>query len=321
MIVLLPLSSFGVARRQPEDQHRPASRSSQARAAETHRRRARNHAGEVVGENVGVDDSYAMLKSQGFAWIVGDFETLERAFGLARALIDKRSAEDGFASLSVIGDFVIPPRDGQKSRDFQTLHFDFGLPLDPKVEQDVARYTALHIPASIAHVSASTRLVPLTALLNQRTWPARPELVEGLISYGRTYGAWDDAGGYFEGSLARLVEAAAGASPVLPSVKLVSDFLCGLEFDSLAAELAFFGRHGLPLEELEICVALRPGELLIFDNLALAHGRRGARQPGELHQRVFGHKGLSPTAQLEVRDRVLNAFSTGQRAASLASMP
>jgi hypothetical protein len=62
-------------------------------------------------------------------------------------VIEADCSEDGLGPLSIIGDFVLPPLEGPKSRDFQTLHFDFGLPLDPKVNQDVARYTALYIPA------------------------------------------------------------------------------------------------------------------------------------------------------------------------------
>jgi hypothetical protein len=53
---------------------------------------------------------------------------------------------------------------------------------------------------------------------------------------------------------------------------------------------------------------LRPGDLLVFDNLRLAHGRSGTRQPGELRQRVFGYKNLSAAGQLELWDRVLGAF-------------
>jgi hypothetical protein len=53
-----------------------------------------------------------------------------------------------------------------------------------------------------------------------------------------------------------------------------------------------------------------PGELLLFDNLALAHGRRGPRRPGELHQRVYGHQGLSRDAQCGLRGRLLDAFDT-----------
>jgi hypothetical protein len=262
---------------------------------------------EAVRDNGGVDDRVAALSDPGFAWIRGDFSTCEEAFDTARALI-MRCAVEGLASLAVIGDFVIPPLDGRETRDFQTLHFDFGVPIDPKVEQDVARYSALHVPRAPGSVSAVTRLVPLVALLRQRDWPARAELTRGLIAYGRTHGAWDDARGYVEGSLARVIEAAAASTPLLPSVKADPHFLCGMEFDSLRSELAFFERHRLQVEDVQIEVALQPGELLVFDNLALAHGRRGIRRPGELRQRVFGHQRLSPAGQCELRDRVLSAF-------------
>jgi len=198
----------------------------------------------------------------------------------------------------------------RSTREFQTLHFDFGLPLDPKLDHDVARYTALHIPSGVGSVSAVTRLVPLAELLSQRRWPPFTELLGGLIAYGQTHGAWDDARGYVEGSLARVVEGAAASSPRLPSVKSDPGFLCGTEFDSLRSELAFFERHGLSINEVEVEVDLEPGQLLVFDNLSLAHGRRGTRRPGELHQRVYGHQRLSPTAQCELRDRVVGAFDT-----------
>jgi hypothetical protein len=149
---------------------------------------------------------------------------------------------------------------------------------------------------------AQTRLVSLAGLLGQRAWPAHEQLVARLIAYGRTHGAWDDADGYSEGSLARIVEAAAGLVPTLPSVKVDPGFLCGLEFDTLSAELAFFQLHGLDVEGAATSVQLAPGGLLIFDNLAVAHGRRGVRQPGELHQQVIGRRGLSPTAQVAIRD-------------------
>lgn len=253
-------------------------------------------------------DCYAALSQRGFAR-VGGLVSTEDAFGVARELVDEHCVAEGSPPLEVVGDFVLPPYDGRATRDFQTLHFDFGLPLDPKVDQDVGRYTALYIPVGVKEVSAHTRLVPLGALLGQRTWPAGPELVQGLVSYGRTHGALDDAAGYVEGSLARLVEAAADGSPLLPSVKADPGFLCGLEFDSLQAELAFFERHGLEVEAVQVEVALGPGELLVFDNLALVHGRRGIRRPGELRQRVFGYERLSPAAQCRLRDRVLGAFS------------
>jgi hypothetical protein len=264
-----------------------------------------------VSKNVRVDDCCPSLSERGFVRI-GDLASPDDAFALAGGVVERCCAAEGLGLLEVIGDFILPPHEGQETRDFQTLHFDFGLPLDPRVDWDVARYTALYISAGAEKVSAVTRLVPLAALLAQRTWPCGPELVRRLAGYGRTHGAWDDASGYVEGSLARLVEAAAGIAPLLPSVKADPAFLCGTEFNSLRAELEFFERHHLDVTAVQVEIALQPGELLVFDNLALAHGRRGIRRPGELRQRVFGHRGLSPTAQRGVRDRVLNAFHAAQ---------
>ncbi len=144
--------------------------------------------------------------------------------------------------------------------------------------------------------------MPLNALLGQRAWPPPAELVEPLTSDGRTHGARNDDLGYTEGSLARIIEAAAASgSLILPSVKVERDLLCGLEFDSLCSELTCFSRYGLRIPDAETEIALEPGELLVFDNLAVGHGRRGTRQPGELRQRVFGHH-LEPTAQSKLRD-------------------
>jgi hypothetical protein len=266
----------------------------------------------------------ADLGSCGFAWIAGPFRTAHEADEVATALIEECRLDQGLPPLSTIGEFVVPPQDGGPSRDFQTLHFDFGLPLDPKVEQEVARYSALYVPFDIGGARAVTRLVPLGALLGQRSWPRPGELVERLAAYGRTHGAWDDERGYVEGSLARIVEAAAtDCLPILPSVKVEPGFLCGLEFDSLSAELRFFERHGLRVHDVEIAVGLQPGQLLVFDNMALAHGRRGTRQPGELRQRFFGHR-LQPAAQRKLRDDILAAFYDGrpvQAPSSFASMP
>lgn len=240
--------------------------------------------------------------------LTGPFTDPERAFTVARGLLDALADEHG--ALEVIGDFVIPPAGDPPSRDFQMLHLDFGLPLDPRGQGDVARYTALRLAdTSPAALEAVTRLVPLAGLLGQRPWPRHDELLRRFEAYGHSHGAWEDADGYVEASLARMVEAALGDVPVLPSVKADPAFLCGEEFDSVAAETAFFADRGLRLSAVQVEVRLQPGELLLFDNLVLAHGRRGARAPGELQQRVFGHRGLGPEGQRALRDRVLAAFA------------
>jgi hypothetical protein len=264
------------------------------------------------------------LDSNGFIRIAGPLRTRRDADEVAAALVDRCRLGHGLPPMSIIGEFVVPPLDAGETRDFQTLHFDFGLPIDPKIEREVARYTALYVPADVAGVQAVTRLVPLAPLLAQRSWPTPGELVDRLISYGRTHGSWDDKQGYIEGSFARIIDGvAAWPSPLLPSVKANPDFLCGLEFDSVVAELAFFERHGLHVEDVEISVDLQPGELLVFDNLALAHGRRGTRKPRELRQRMFGQR-LGPASQRNVRGSVLAAFYSGklgETAIAVSSMP
>ncbi len=242
-------------------------------------------------------------------WLIdGDFGTYENAFAAAETFVESLSSADRLERLTVIGDFVIPPAEGPASRDFQTLHFDFGLPLDPKIARDVARYTALYIAPGNVDVTAVTRLVPLVRLLAQRDWLERDELIARFVAYGRTHGAREDRSGYSEGSFARVIDAAATSPPLLTSVKTDPDFLCGTEFDTLGAENAFFLSHGLDVEDVEIDLVLRPGQLLVFDNLAFAHGRRGQRQPGELHQRIFGHRQMNRADQQGVRERVLSAF-------------
>jgi hypothetical protein len=253
------------------------------------------------------------LRQDGFLWIRSAFATPDAAFAYSQKLIEDCSVSSRHGALSVIGEFIIPPLDGVATRPFQTLHFDFGVPLRPLRDQDVARYTALFVPRSAAGAAAVTRLVPLGALLGQRRWPDRATILANLMAYGESHGAWDDADGYCEGSLGRVVEAAAGAAQ-LPSVKSTPGFLCGMEFDDLAAELRFFERLGLNVDAAQVEVPLRPGDLFVFDNLALAHGRRGSRRPGEIHQRVYGHGSLSPAGQRALRDRFLAAFEVHQSA-------
>lgn len=249
-------------------------------------------------------EAISALTTIGVVRLSGPFAGLQQAWSQARVVVDGAMCNE--PPLAIIGDFVLPPADGPPSRDFQTLHFDFGLPLIPVLPADLARFTALHIPAGMA-ASAG---VPLRPLLGGRAWPNLAELVRRFDAYGRSHGAWDNAMGYAEGSLARIVEAALGRTPVLPSVKTHTEFLCGDEFSSLADELEFFEQRGLSLDAVEVELSLRPGEILIFDNLLLAHGRRGVRRPGELNQRIFGHQALAIEQQVDIRDGVLAAFAS-----------
>jgi hypothetical protein len=113
-----------------------------------------------------------------------------------------------------------------------------------------------------------------------------------------------------EGILARIVEAA-DRTMDLPN-KGSREFLCGLEFDSLSAERRFFARHHLDLRSSEQLVVLAPGEILIFDNLACAHGRIGSRRTHELRQVCFGFAGVSADHQRRVLAHSLDALVSAE---------
>jgi hypothetical protein len=171
-------------------------------------------------------------------------------------------------------------------------------------------HRATRVIRGVTAPGAITRLVPVRTLLGGHPWPDRDELVRRFAAYGHSHGARERSCGHSEGSLARVIEAALGGPPVLTSVADDPDFLCGTEFATLADETRFFTERAICVENALIEVRLLPGQLLVFGNLALAHGLRGTREPEELHQRVFGHRSLPVWRQIQVRDHLLDAFAT-----------
>lgn len=109
-----------------------------------------------------------------------------------------------------------------------------------------------------------------------------------------------------EGILARIVECL-DQSWDLPAKD--SEFLCGMEFQSVEDERAFYRRHQLDLVAAEQAVMLAPGELLIFDNLAIAHGRIGCRPAGELWQLCIGLKSAEQAVQAEILEALVARFT------------
>jgi hypothetical protein len=254
----------------------------------------------------------AELLDVGFVHLRVPHDSKELAWSCARAVFHEAAREDTIGAdmppLDVVGYFNVPPPHALR-RDFQALHMDFGLPVVPAGPTDVARFTALYVNRGHAPTTALTRIVPLSELLSQRTWIEPELLLERLHSYGQANTG--DGGAYIEGIFARIVEAA-DDSPTLPRCG-DADFLCGMEFDSVAQESYHFAGRGLDLDRVEQRVLLCPSQLLLLDNLATAHGRLGIRKTLELHQLCVGFRNLDEPEQVVLCRRVLEAFSSEAR--------
>ncbi|HWB65740.1 MAG TPA: hypothetical protein VG708_02800 [Mycobacteriales bacterium] len=201
--------------------------------------------------------------------------------------------------LEVVGEFNLPAA-GVDQRDYQALHMDFGVPRLTAQTVDIALYTGLYIDQDREGSGASTRLVPLDELAKQRAWPGASVVADRIRS-----AAHDNSPS--EGILARIVECV-DLSWDLPAKD--SDFLCGMEFGNIHEEHTFYRRHQLELDAAEQVVTLAPGELLILDNLAIAHGRIGRRATRELWQLCLGLRSAEQSVQAEVLEAVAARFAT-----------
>jgi hypothetical protein len=247
----------------------------------------------------------AELVRRGVVRVPGRYEAPADAWSAAMQIAAQAGRLDSvidLQELAVVGEFTVPPR-GVVQRDFQALHIDFGLPRVGADAVAVTRFTALHCAADLVASGAATRMVSLAGLLGQRSWPAPDVLIDRL----RAKSADDEA---VEGVLARVVEAL-DQTRDLPA-KDSDGFLCGMEFASLDDERRYFAQHGMSLESAEQEIVLEPGELLVFDNLAMAHGRRGRRQTNELHQLCVGFPSVEPADQAELLEWMLTRLVGGR---------
>lgn len=87
-------------------------------------------------QDTSLSEAASALATTGAVRITGPFRRVEQAWSKAREVVDGATGDE--PPLAIIGDFVLPPADRPPNRDFQTLHFDFGLPLIPVMPVDVA---------------------------------------------------------------------------------------------------------------------------------------------------------------------------------------
>lgn len=203
----------------------------------------------------------------------------------------------------------IPAADVEPSS-FQSLHFDGGQPLFPRSIETLYLYTALYCPRSTANPRALTRLASIKCLLTRLSVGNKGLTIERLRAYGASHGSgwdWEGDSGNRISCFARVLDALTEVPRLTnfrqtPASEWYSASIAGNEFRTRSDEAEFYRSLGIRLEELEVEVVLRPGDLLILNNMKLVHGRCGKRRGEELHQLLYGVQDVPAETASAFRD-------------------
>lgn len=181
--------------------------------------------------------------------------------------------------------------------DHLSMHFEMGLPILPVEEKSrVHALICLHIPPGDKASNVATRLLPIDCLLAGKSKEA---VDKSLATYVQKHGAgWQD---HNSGRLlvaAQLLDAASNQDELayMREHRIAEWFNKDAKNNNqsgLAKETAFFAKHNIQLANHEKRFTLKPGDLLIVDNLRVAHGRDGKRPAEELLQFLYGVKDAS----------------------------
>jgi hypothetical protein len=248
--------------------------------------------------------------SQGYV-ICRDVPSVERAFALAMRTIAALALSEPYTSMGY-GDFQLakadrtPVCDSIVQANFQTLHFDYGLPVLSRPQQGFYGVVALYMPPETTGSFAETRIVQLREL-KAETGLVRKHAIERLCDYVCAHGdGWSQPSPTNTGRIAiflRVLEALRGENRFAAlidsdSAGFISEATQSANTDSAYLELerSLFHEFGIDLGPVERRVRLRPGDMLLLDNVSIVHGRLGKRPARELWHMLFGVPDLSPPA-------------------------
>lgn len=199
---------------------------------------------------------------------------------------------------------------------YQSIHMDMGHPLAYDGQsQNMFFFTALLFPQDHKPSQGITRLVTLNELMKQKKWGSKEEVRARLESYVDAYG--DGKPEYNTkrlASVARLFDAMMGQAELVDFRDQRTDewFQNGAERNeaqSLQNEYAFFKKAGYDLAAVEERVNLQPGQMIIFDNTRIGHGRLGHREAAELYQFMYGVKDLQQDDIQAIQDHFVNLLA------------
>ncbi len=191
---------------------------------------------------------------------------------------------------------LIPVCDDVVESSFQVLHLDMGQPIISKKPQTMYLITGLYAPIDKQGGTAKTRIVSLKGLFADPKWGTSQDIERKLIRYVTKYGdGWGDVNTKRLSCFARVLDSVSGTT----DVATFRDKTVGQWFqnekrldaqESMRNEYHFYKEKGIDLISLERHIQLQPGQVLIFDNTRVVHGRVGKRDAKEVYQFLFGIK-------------------------------
>lgn len=201
---------------------------------------------------------------------------------------------------------ALPVCDDIVQTGFQALHYDMGMPFAALPEgQPLYAISALYRPVdSEPNESAKTRLVFIPDLLKQSSLGPKNQISARLDAYINAYGdGWTHPTAHNSKRLAifaRVMDAVAGKTQLSDKIDTMIgqcftyDHSQGGEY-GLQQENEFFSNLGFNLARAEQQIVLKPGEMLVFDNMRCVHGRIGQRRKRELINMIYGVKTVGET--------------------------
>lgn len=219
-------------------------------------------------------------------------------------------AKDAVSRMQLAKLDLIPLCHEITSTGFQALHWDMGQPFENDQPQTMYTIGALYRPLGERNPNAKTRLVNIEHLCNQTNFGGQTVVSDKLHHYVQRYGdGWVEPSPHNTKRLAcfaRVLDAMQEPHQLCDEKESMIGqcFSYDNKHDGafgFQQEADFFARYGVNLNAIEEQIEIRPGQMLIYDNLRIVHGRIGERKPKELFNFLFGIK--------KSTDQDINAFT------------
>lgn len=258
----------------------------------------------VLTQQVDINHDFSHFINHGYI-VIENLESLESSLNVINQLVHAIKAKQLQPWNTMIDDVqlskldMIPDCGDSIDATCQALHFDLGQPFAGE-GHNVYGLVGLYMPIdSESTQTAQTRIVFLPELLKQQTSVDQKAVKQRLQDYVAQYGdGWKadlekSIPEYHSDRLAcfaRVLDAAHDQKALHGDYDktMAQWFSQGPEGPNICAEELFYTQLGYDLNAVEQKVRLRPGHLLIVDNLRCIHGRVGERDMSEIAQILYG---------------------------------